>query len=180
MFTGPKTAKTQTATSSGRFTKFATSDPLFQCCRYQNRTRSRCVVPAALMYSIVTLNLWSYTKQICTNKLATDSPDQFVISSYFVFSKQILCLSCTSLLPTQFPRKTQSFQATVGVLSIVKPTPVCIQYDWLAFFGTSRRITSPKRHLGMILFFMHASTKKDAQNILHLDRFFLAKATMGS
>lgn len=33
MFTGPKTAKTQTATSSGRFLFLATSDPLFQCCR---------------------------------------------------------------------------------------------------------------------------------------------------
>lgn len=114
MFTGPKTAKTQTATSSGRFTKFATSDPLFQCCRYQNRTRSRCVVPAALMYSIVTLNLWSYTKQICANKLATSSPDQFVILSFpnklfafhalpfcpLTFQKNLKCFSSPPIFPS--------------------------------------------------------------------------------
>lgn len=103
---------------------------------------------------------------------------------HFVFSKQIICLSCTSLLPTHFPKKPQVFLITPNLSK--RQLVYCPLWSQRQFASNTTDLLSLEHpdvsqvQRGISGWYSSSCTppQNKIRRTIHLDSFFLAKATM--
>ena len=183
MFTGPKTAKTQTATSSGRFLFLATSDPLFQCCRSnrwkvskQDKVQMRGASCIYVLYrNLEPLIIYKTNMHKQAGNRLTWPVCHFVIfclfqTNLFAFHALPSCplsfqerlnLSKRQLVYCPLWSQRQFASNTTDLLSLEHPDVSQVQRGISGWYSSS--CTPPQNKI---------------RRTIHLDSFFLAKATM--